>query len=195
LPGLLNSWINFQLQDENGLLNLGNDEAREWLIERVSSLIRSEGIDVYRQDFNINPLPNWRLNDPPEREGMAENLHTCGYLAYWDALRRRFPGMLLDSCASGGRRNDLETMRRAVTLHPTDHRYDDLPVKQCLRHTLFQWMPYFGGPVLPLSQVDTNALRSTMGLSTVIGFDLRQPHDLDLLRKLMAEWRKVAPCY
>jgi alpha-galactosidase len=195
LPGAVNSWVNFQLQGESSLLDLGNDDARQWLIERVSSLIRSEGIDVYRQDFNINPLPNWRLNDPPEREGMAENLHTRGYLAFWDALRERFPGVLLDSCASGGRRNDLETMRRSVTLHPTDHPYDDLPVKQCLRHTLFQWMPFFGGPVLPLSQVDVCAFRSTMGLSTVIGFDLRQKHDLDLLRKLTAEWHKIAPCF
>ena len=195
LPGPVNSWANFQLQDENGVLDLGNPEAHEWLIERVSSLIRSEGIDVYRQDFNINPLPNWRLNDPAERAGMAENRHTCGYLAYWDALRQRFPDLLLDSCASGGRRNDLETMRRSVTLHPTDHRYDDLPVKQCLRHTLFQWMPFFGGPVLPLSHVDACAFRSTMGLSTVIGYDLRQKHDLDLLRKLLMEWHKVAQCY
>jgi alpha-galactosidase len=195
LPGPVNSWINFQRQDENGILDLGNDEARQWLIERVSSLIRSEGIDVYRQDFNINPLPNWRTNDPPERQGMAENRHTLGYLATWDALRDRFPELLLDSCASGGRRNDLETLRRSVALHPTDHAYDDLPVKQCLRHTLFQWMPFFGGPVLPLARVDANAFRSTLGLSTAIGFDLRQPHDLDLLRKLMAEWRQVAPCY
>ena len=195
LPEPANSWANFQRQDENCILDLGNPEALEWLTERVSSLIESEGIDVYRQDFNINPLQNWRDNDPPEREGVAENRHTCGYLAYWDALRERFPGMLLDSCASGGRRNDLETMRRAVALHPTDHRYDDLPVKQCLRHTLFQWMPFFGGPVLPLDRIDACAFRSTMGLSTVVGPDLRKEHDLDLLRRLMLEWKDVCDCY
>ncbi len=195
LPGPANSWANFQLQDENGLLNLGNAEARAWLIERVSSLIRSEGIDVYRQDFNINPLTNWRDNDQPDREGLTENHHTGGYLEFWSELRRRFPGLLLDSCASGGRRLDLETMRRGVALHPTDHAYHDLEAKQTLRHSLFGWLPFFGGPVLPMDRVDAYAFRSTMGLSTVIGFDLRQPHDLDLLRKLMAEWHKVAPCY
>jgi alpha-galactosidase len=195
LPGPVNSWANFQVQGENGLLDLGNPEALEWLIERVSSLIKSEGIDVYRQDFNINPLPNWRANDSTDREGLVENRHTRGYLAYWDALRERFPGLLLDSCASGGRRNDLETMRRSVALHPTDHAYDDLPVKQCLRHTLFQWLPFFGGPVLPLDRVDAYAFRSTMGLSTVIGFDLQLDHDLPLLRKLTTEWREVADLF
>jgi alpha-galactosidase len=35
-----------------------------------------------------------------------------------------------------------------------------------------------------------------MGLSTVVGFDLRRDDlDLDLLRKLMTEWHEVAECY
>ena len=181
---------------QNHMLDLGHPEALAWLIEHVSRLIESEGIDVYRQDFNFNPLPYWRDNDLPGREGMRENRHCAGYLAYWDALRRRFPHLLLDSCASGGRRNDLETMRRAVALHSTDHRYDDLPVKQAIRHSLFQWLPFFGGPVLPLEKVDAYAFRSTMGLSTCIGFDLRREDlDLDLLRRLMTEWHEVAPLY
>ena len=180
---------------QNHLLDLGDPEALGWLTDHVAKLIDSEGIDVYRQDFNFNPLAYWRDNDPPGREGLTENHHVTGYLAFWDALRQRYPNVLIDSCASGGRRNDLETLRRGVALHPTDYRYDDLPVKQCLRHSLFGWMPFFGGPVLPLDRVDAVAFRSTMGLSTVVGFDLRQTHDLDLLRKLMAEWHAVAECY
>lgn len=42
------------------LLDLGNPEARAWLVERMSSLIESEGVDVYRQDFNFAPLDFWR---------------------------------------------------------------------------------------------------------------------------------------
>ena len=181
---------------QSHLLDLGNDEARAWLADHVAGLIEGEDIDVYRQDFNFNPLRHWRDNDAAGREGLTENHHVSGYLAYWDALRERFPGVLLDSCASGGRRNDLESLRRAVALHPTDYRYDDLPVKQAMRHSLFQWMPFFGGPVLPLERVDAYAFRSTMGLSTVVGFDLRREElDLDLLRRLMAEWHEVAPLY
>jgi alpha-galactosidase len=71
-----------------------------------------------------------------------------------------------------------------------------LPAKQAIRHSLFQWIPYFGGPVLPLNAVDAYAFRSTMGLSTVVGFDLRRNDlDLDLLRKLMTEWHEVADCF
>jgi alpha-galactosidase len=178
------------------LFDLGNEEARAWLIEHIGNLIEREGLDVYRQDFNCNPLSYWRDHDAPERVGLTENRHVVGYLKFWDALLARFPHLLIDSCASGGRRNDLETLRRGVALHPTDYRYEDLPVKQAIRHSLFQWMPYFGGPVLPLDKVDAYAFRSAMGLSTVVGFDLRRDDlDLELLRKLMTEWHEVAECY
>ena len=39
-----------------GLLNLGNPEARKWLTEHISRLIKEQGIDLYREDFNIDPL-------------------------------------------------------------------------------------------------------------------------------------------
>ncbi|MFA6112327.1 MAG: glycoside hydrolase family 36 protein, partial [Candidatus Latescibacterota bacterium] len=102
------------------LLNLGDPAARAWLTEHVDRMIGEQGITLYRQDFNMDPLPYWRDNDAPDRQGMTENLHVQGYLAYWDELRRRHPDMLIDSCASGGRRNDLETLRRAVPLLRSD---------------------------------------------------------------------------
>ena len=75
---------------------------------------------MYRQDHNVDPLGAWRNHDRPERQGVTENFYVQGYLAFWDDLRRRYPGMLIDSCASGGRRKDLETLRRAVPLLRSD---------------------------------------------------------------------------
>jgi alpha-galactosidase len=74
---------------------------------------------------------------------MTENLHAQGYLRYWDELILRNPGLWIDSCASGGRRNDLETMRRAVTLHYTDVGYGHHPIKQKQHREMFEWIPYF----------------------------------------------------
>ena len=53
------------------------------------------------------------------------------------------PGLLMDSCASGGRRNDLETMRRSVPFHYTDVGYGNHPVKQKQYREMFEWIPYF----------------------------------------------------
>ncbi len=141
-------WLLYQ-RDENGnpvgdrLLDLGNEQARNWLIHHVNSLIKESHVGIYRQDFNFNPAPIWAQNEAPDRIGMLENRHAQGYLAYWDALILANPGLWIDSCASGGRRNDLETMRRAVPLHYTDVGYGHHPIKQKQHREMFEWIPYF----------------------------------------------------
>ncbi len=130
-------------RSDQGLLNLGDPECRAWLTDHVDRLIKEGRIAIYRQDFNFEPLEYWLQADGEDRLGMTENLHVQGYLAYWDALLERNPGLIIDSCASGGRRNDLETMRRSVPLHPTDYGYGMPPVKQAFCSALFTWIPYF----------------------------------------------------
>ena len=75
----------------NKLLYLGNPDARKWLTDHVDHLLTEQGIDLYRQDFNFDPLDIWRANDAPDRQGITEIRHVTGYLAYWDELRRRHP--------------------------------------------------------------------------------------------------------
>ncbi|MCY2990495.1 MAG: alpha-galactosidase [Planctomycetota bacterium] len=178
------------------LLNLGNPVARQWLTDHVDRVLREQGIDLYRQDFNMDPLDFWRRNDAPDRQGLTENLHVQGYLAYWDALRQRHPNLIIDSCASGGRRNDLETLRRAVPLHPTDYNYSHLAAKQAFHHSLFQWIPYFGSNTVPVDNVDAYGFRSGHALGVVLGYDLRRKDlDYDLLRKLTDEVRLATRYY
>ena len=144
----------------------------------------------------MSPLSFWRGNDAPDRQGITENFHVQGYLAYWDQLRGRNPQLIIDSCASGGRRNDLETMRRAVALHPTDYNYADLVAKQAFHHSLSQWIPYYGSNTVPVGTVDPYGIRSGYSLGTVLGYDMRRT-DLDygLLGKLADEWRTIIYCW
>ncbi|MDF2685802.1 MAG: hypothetical protein K0S55_983, partial [Clostridia bacterium] len=125
------------------MLNLGNKECCDWLIDHVDKLIKESHIRIYRQDFNFAPLGYWIENEKEDRIGALENFHVQGYLRYWDELILRNPGLWIDSCASGGRRNDLETMRRAVPLHYTDVGYGNHPVKQKQHREMFEWIPYF----------------------------------------------------
>ena len=178
------------------LLNLGRTDARDWLTDHVDRVLREQGISLYRQDFNMDPLSYWRKNDAPDRQGLTENLHVQNYLAYWDALRRRHPNLIIDSCASGGRRNDLETMCRAIALHPTDYNYGDLTSKQAFHASLFQWLPCFGSNTIPVDSVSAYAYRSGHAMNVVLGYDMRRKNlDYTLLRKLAAEWQQVVPCY
>ena len=173
-----------------GLVNLGNRDAWKWIVDRIDSLIKSEGVDVYRQDFNIDPLGYWRGADAPDRQGITENKHASGYLAYWDELVRRNPKAWIDSCASGGRRNDLETLRRAVPLLRSDC-FDPPSVQQCQTFGLSLWLPYHGsGTIHPT----VYSFRSSIFPASRVGWDTRKK-DLDyaLLRRMIAEFHKVEP--
>ena len=130
-------------KQHTGLLNLSLREVQDWLIAHVDGLIKEYHIGIYRQDFNYDPMPNWIANEGEGRIGALENLHVQGYLRYWDSLQRLNRGLYMDSCASGGRRNDLETMRRAVTLQYTDVGLGVHPIKQKQHRYMFEWMPYF----------------------------------------------------
>ncbi len=175
-----------------GLFDMGNAEARAWITDRVDAILRDEDIDLYRQDFNIDPLGYWRGNDAPDRQGITEIRHVEGYLAYWDELRRRHPGMLIDSCASGGRRNDLETMRRAVPLLRTDCEFN-ATANQCHTYGFDLWLPYHS-----LGNCDLDPYNFRSNMSPMMGFvwDVRRKDlDYDLARRLVGQWREVAPSY
>jgi alpha-galactosidase len=173
-------------------LNLGNPAARNWLVAHVDKLIEDQGVDLYRQDFNMAPLEHWRAADPSNRRGITEIRHVEGYLAYYDELRKRRPGMLLDTCSSGGKRNDLETLRRAIPLWRTD--YSGVPVAdQCCTYGISFWIPLYGQGAF---QDDAYSFRSNMVPFVNCLFDVRKKTlDYNLLRRLASQWREIADCY
>ncbi|MCE5257725.1 MAG: alpha-galactosidase [Chloroflexi bacterium] len=196
-------WLLRVAKSDNRLLNLGDPACRRWLTDHVCKLIEDNGIRIYRQDFNFEPLDFWRANDAPDRQGMNENLHVQGYLQYWDDLLARNPGLWIDSCSSGGRRNDLETMRRSVPLHYTDFGYGEHPIKLAFHHRMHEWLPYFkeaalswdqSGPVRYDAAIDPFSYYCAMAPMLFPTFDVRRD-DLDyaLAVKMAAIWRKAAP--
>jgi alpha-galactosidase len=106
---------------ENELFKLGDPKARAWMTDLLSQGIKDWEVDIYRQDFNIfGALRFWQAADAPDRQGMAENLHIQGLYAMWDDLLKRHPRLIIDNCASGGRRIDLETLSRSLPLWRSD---------------------------------------------------------------------------
>jgi alpha-galactosidase len=189
----------------SGLLDLSNPACRYWLTDYISDLINSYGIGIYRQDFNFPPLDYWRAHDAEDRQGATENLHVQGYLAFWDELLERHPGLLIDSCASGGRRNDLETMRRSVPLHYTDWGYGQHPTKLDFHRTMFEWLPYFKETSLSwdLSEAAQEGLDAREGDSFAFHCALapmlapavdikKSDNDFVTVRTMVGIWRTVA---
>jgi len=175
------------------LVNLGNPEAWKWVLEHFDKLLTDNGIDLYRQDFNMEPLDCWRRNDAPDRQGMTENLYVQGYLAYWDELRRRHPDMPIDSCASGGRRNDLETLRRAVPLLRSDYQVKPEATVGNQGHTygISSWFPFTGSGC---GAYDLYTVRSYYQPSFGCGNDMSKPENLALVQRAYREFKQVAAC-
>jgi alpha-galactosidase len=184
------------------LLDLGNPKCRRWLTNHVCRMIRENGIKIYRQDFNCGPLGFWRKGEAADRQGMTENLYVQGYLQYWKDLLARNPGLWIDSCASGGRRNDLETLRLAVPLHYSDYGYGDPPVKLAFHSALFEWIPYFKEFSLAWDrrgnsrfdhEVDRFAFHCGMAPMLFATLDIRRDdYDFALASKMIDIWRRIA---
>jgi len=195
-------WLLRAKGDDNALLYLGNPVCRQWLTDHVCRLIRENGIKIYRQDHNFPPLAHWRENEAEDRQGLNENLHVQGYLQFWDELLARNPGLWIDSCASGGRRNDLETMRRAVPLHYSDYGYGEHPVKLAFHHTLFAWIPYFKEGTTSWdigergrfdNQLDSFSYHCGMAPMLFATLDIRRDdYDYAVAREMIAVWRRAA---
>ncbi|MBR7092581.1 MAG: alpha-galactosidase [Clostridia bacterium] len=178
--------------DNSRLLNLADPQVLRYITDTVSDAIRDNGIDWYRQDMNTNPLRVWIHNETPERVGVLENLYCQNLLRYWDTLRERFPDVWQDTCASGGRRIELETLRRAVPLCKSDYNAVDPCVTAAFHHSLYQWVPYFAS--LGMRQTGTlYELAVHMALFIGVSVDVRQPQDYDRLNRFLLAYKQLAP--
>ena len=102
------------------LVNLGDPEVWQYQFEHISRTLEENGVDVYREDFNIDPYEYLKTLEGPDRIGIAQIRFVEGLYRLWDAILERFPGIRIDNCASGGRLLDMETAMRAIPLWRSD---------------------------------------------------------------------------
>ena len=101
-------------------VNLGDPDVWQYQFERIAKVIEESGVQMYRQDFNIDPYNLLKRIEPEGRVGIAQIRFVEGIYKLWDALLARFPGLKIDNCASGGRLIDVETNMRAIPLWRSD---------------------------------------------------------------------------
>lgn len=189
------------------LVNMGIDEAADWVTERVKEIMDTAGIDTYREDFNTDPYGAWVIQDELEtaaaadpgyrRNGITENKYVQGHLRFWDSILEEYPESVIDSCASGGLRNDLETMRRAVPLHRTDFDYSNNSIQQGYNFAMASWIPYFGckSDWNGYSSVSANKAsfrRSVVAPWMVMGLDGNEITDWDHIAEMVDEHADVS---
>ena len=99
-------------------LNLALQDAQDWAIATVGRWIERLDLRWSRWDYNIEPNPFWRRVDS---SGSIQFAYMRGLYRVLDTLMQKYPLWRVEGCASGGRRIDLGTIRRAHTLWISDH--------------------------------------------------------------------------
>ena len=174
-------------------LVLGNREACAWLSKYIGDLLEQNGIDYYRQDFNMGISPYWEANDEPGRTGMKEIRHVEGLYKFWDYLLDRFPCLMIDNCAAGGRRLDLETMSRSAPLWRTDYRYGEVNGYQCHTYGLNFFLPLHGTGIYG---TDDYNFRSSLSSAMVINWEITSIRgSIPDMQRVIAEYKELRPYF
>jgi alpha-galactosidase len=175
------------------LFRLDIPEARAWLTDYVDIQITEAGLDWIRWDFNMPPLDYWKRTDSPEREGITEIRHIEGLYAMWEDLMRRHPGLVVDICASGGRRIDFGTLRYGLPLWHSDLQcFGPHPTADQLQNGgLFRWVPLHACGAFGLEP--SFLFRSCMTTGNILCLNAHGPENEEGVKRSVALYKKVRP--
>ncbi len=123
---------------------------------------------------------------------MTEIRYIEGLYAFWDTLRQRHPGLLIDNCASGGRRLDLETISRSAALWRSDFqcRPDFNPAgMQGQTYGLSFWIPLSAAVA---GTIDPYRFRSGFGVGVILNTAMDQPQQL---KAQVEQARQIQPYF
>ncbi|MBE5791569.1 MAG: hypothetical protein E7322_05350 [Clostridiales bacterium] len=189
--------------------NIGDEECLDYTIRRVSKVLRDNKIDMYREDNNSDPAALWNHLDAIEgenRRGITECKFILNHYRMWDAFIETTLSIggcgFVDSCASGGGRNDLESMRRAIPLLRSDYDRTFTALRLSMTSSFNKWIPFSGANTkekleqLALTGVsDKYVWRASYLCALNVDSQFVQDPDQDfgILRFGLTEWKKVNP--
>lgn len=137
--------------DGNLMWNLANEDALKFYCEYLLNSMKENGVTVYRQDFNFAPLEYWQKADAEYyggRTGICENHYVTNLYRFLDYLYENIDGLIIDNCASGGKRLDLEMTYRSISFWRSDYNCDyhsDLfEATQAHTYGISFWLPING---------------------------------------------------
>ncbi len=192
--------------------NLGNPDCLEWTLGRITKMMGENGVDLFREDNNSNPVKAWTGFDAKEaektglpRKGITENLAIQGHYELWDRIIEFCAAngkcTFIDNCASGGGRNDIESLRRSLPFMRSDADRTTTALRLSMTTSYNRWIPFHGAN----TKESQNELEPGMAggstfyvtraswlpvynLSEVFTHDVEL--DYDRLRATFGEWKK-----
>ena len=174
----------------NNILNYGNKDAWNYVYDMISGYIEELEISCYRQDYNVPLTSFFAGNDEPERRGITEIKHIMGMYDLWDKLLENYPHLLIDNCSSGGRRIDIETMKRSIPFFRSDYLCNNNPDPEALQvqNGISKYFPYNG---CSTKLCDKYAFRSAYSSSFGLSTDILTEDDYAAARELTEEYKLI----
>ncbi len=136
---------------DNIMWNLANEEAFAYYCNYLLNSMKENGVTIYRQDFNFAPLEYWQNADKDfynGRTGICENHYVTNLYRFLDYLCENIDGLIIDNCASGGKRLDLEMTYRSIPFWRSDYNcavhYNLFEATQSQTYGLSFWLPISG---------------------------------------------------
>ena len=189
--------------------NIGEPECLKWTTERICKMLRENKVEMYREDNNCDAIKLWKHLDSKEgdgRRGITECKFIIGHYKMWDdiiACTLSYGGCgFVDSCASGGGRNDLESMRRGVPLLRSDSDRTSTALRLSMTASFNKWIPFCGAntkekltELAPTGVSDKYVWRASYlpSLNVDSQFVCDQSQNFDILRFGLGEWKKISP--
>ena len=178
------------------ILNLADDEVTDYVIDMLYGFLVDAGAEWYRTDSGSFPRYDWREMDAKEgenRTGITEIKWITNFYRVFDTLKERIPGLMVDNCAGGGRRLDVEMLRRGTPLWRTDYSIGEDSDDDAVRYiaaNLTWWVPLSCGGAANFEYNDSlYAWRSMFGtgLTLSLKVDTNWLAQFKQCRKLMLD--------
>lgn len=187
--------------------NIGREDCRKWTTDRICKTLRENRIEMYREDNNSDPARLWQYLDQLEgenRRGITECKFIDGHYQMWDdiiACTLSYGGCgFVDSCASGGGRNDLESLRRGVPILRSDADRTTTALRLSMTTSFLPWIPFCGAntkekkeQLVATGISDPYVWRASYlpALNVDSQFVQDPDQDFQILRNGLTEWKSI----
>lgn len=205
------SWA-ISIENRGVCNNIGNAACLRWTTERICKTLKENKVEMYREDHNFKSAYLWSLLDNEEgenRKGITEMRVVMGHYQMWDdiiACTLSYGGCgFVDSCASGGGRNDLESLRRGIPILRSDCDRKAIAIRLSMTSSFSKWVPFNGA-----GSIGDNPTLNAFGIGKTDAYSVRASYlpalhittlqptqnpntDFEIYRFALNEWRRVAP--
>lgn len=108
------------VEHDRYFLDFRSASARDYLDAVFARLVEEYGARYFKWDYNVTPGSGPDTDASGPGEGLLD--HARAHLAWVEALRRRYPDVVLEACSSGAMRMDASILARYDLQSTTDQQ-------------------------------------------------------------------------